>query len=101
VATDTLPTDNISALAVDKLGQLWVGFAQCCNVGAGKLAVADDGSIISYEQATEGFVQTITTDDQNNIWFGTFYDGLLRFDGQQLQNVTVADGLGRVPATCG
>jgi hypothetical protein len=39
------------------------------------------------------FVSAIVQDHQGNMWFGTVYNGLSRFDGSSWTSYSVADGL--------
>ena len=38
-------------------------------------------------------IQTIAQDDEGNLWFGTYSDGLWRYDGEELTHFTKQNGL--------
>lgn len=74
-----LPLNSISCLAVDSLGNKWIG-VQYAGV------VKFDGSTWTVFNTQNSPLPTndiraIACDRNNNIWFGTYLKGLIKFDG--------------------
>lgn len=91
-----MPTSFVTALAIDKRNQLWIGtfrglrvlyntsgFFENENVEASQVIINEDGlgSELLYQQ----FVSAIVVDGSNNKWIGTYDTGLFYFtaDGQE------------------
>jgi len=80
-----LPSEQISALAIDHEGTVWIG-----TEGGG--AVSYDGTawtVYNRENSDLPFnyVDALTIDTQGNIWFGTNI-GLVKFDGENWMKFT-------------
>ena len=90
-STPALPTTNISALAKDNVGNIWIG-----TKGFG--LVKFDGTNFTTYNTTNGLPSnTITCIETNGtqVYVGT-RSGLSRFDGVNFTNYTVANG--KVPS---
>ncbi|MEW6653455.1 MAG: two-component regulator propeller domain-containing protein [Bacteroidota bacterium] len=74
-----LPSNEISTIAVDNLGRVWVG---TYNEGLAKL---EGGSCIIYNTNNSGLsnnsINCIAVGTDNNIWIGTS-NGLTKYDGK-------------------
>ncbi len=92
---DNMPNDYVTALALDKRNQLWIGtfrglrvlyntsgFFTDDNVNAEEIIILEDG--IAKELLFEQFVSAIEVDGSNNKWIGTVGSGVfyLSSDGQ-------------------
>ena len=96
---------HIRSIFEDSKGRLWIG-----NNGIGVLLKAGD-SIINFSnknnlihpnssgkgdkspQGTLEHVFTIAEDKKGNIWFGDRDAGIWKYDGKNLENYTIKDGL--------
>ena len=91
-----MPTDYVTALALDKRNQLWVGtlrglrvlyntsnFFTDDNVRVEEIIIEEDG--IAKELLFQQFITDIEVDGSNNKWVGTSDSGLFYFssDGQK------------------
>ncbi|MBM4171762.1 MAG: hypothetical protein FJ214_07845 [Ignavibacteria bacterium] len=77
-ANSGLPSNDISALAVDNFGRVWIGtYSQ-------GLAKLDENKCTIYNTSNSGLpsnsIQCIETDSNNNVWIGTS-NGLAKFTG--------------------
>lgn len=93
---ENMPTDYVTALAIDKRNQLWIGtyrglrvlyntsgFFTDDNVQAEEIIILEDG--IAKELLFQQFISSIEVDGSNNKWIGTIGSGLfyLSSDGQK------------------
>ena len=93
---DNMPTSFVTALALDKRNQLWIGtysglrvlyntsdFFTNDNVSVDEIIISEDG--IAKELLFQQFITDIEVDGSNNKWIGTADSGLFYFssDGQQ------------------
>jgi signal transduction histidine kinase/ligand-binding sensor domain-containing protein len=81
---------GVYAIAQDKHGGIWCGFAQ-----AGLVRLAD-GKTTSFRQndgLSSDAVQCIVADDDGSIWIGTADKGLSRFKDGRFANLGVEHGL--------
>jgi ligand-binding sensor domain-containing protein len=77
---DGLPDNDIEALYYDSRRRLWIG-----TNGGDKIAWLDSNGIhqLSLMNGTSGtFVRDIFEDIKGNLWFGTWWDGLIQYDGE-------------------
>jgi len=96
---------HVRSILEDSKGNLWIG-----NNGIGVLRYTRDTTInftkkmrvwdvtsvgggATSPQATLNHVFAIAEDAQGNIWFGDRDTGAWRYDGKQLKNYTIKDGL--------
>jgi signal transduction histidine kinase/ligand-binding sensor domain-containing protein/DNA-binding response OmpR family regulator len=87
-----LPNSHVREILQDRTGYIWI----CTPKGISRF----DGKNFKTFGKEEGITSAMsldilcaTTDDQNNIWFGTSLGGLLKFDGQKFRQFAVGDGL--------
>jgi ligand-binding sensor domain-containing protein len=95
---DGLPNMGIRCIYKDTRGLLWIGTdAGLCTF---------DGKNFRIFQPSEGMtanqVWSIAEDDEGNMWFGSFGDGLFKYDGNHFKRFTSKDGLGdeRIRVLC-
>jgi two-component system, sensor histidine kinase ChiS len=85
-----LPHDDISAIAKDKNGNMWIG-----TYGAG--VVRFDGLNFYQYKDTDGlsqnFIQTLVASKVGDIWIGTRAEGAMRFNGRNIYYYTTDNGL--------
>jgi len=84
-----LPSMAIRCIYKDTRGLLWIG------TDAG-LCTFDGKSFRIFKPAegmTANQVWAITEDEEGNIWFGSYGDGLFKFDGLKFERFTKKDGL--------
>ena len=88
--TDSLPDDNVTAIAEDSVGNLWLGFRN------GKIAILKEGVIANFEtregSATEP-VSDILFDSKGTLWFSTLNDGLYNFRHDRLYRLDEQEGM--------
>jgi ligand-binding sensor domain-containing protein len=87
---DSLPDNNVSALAEDSLDRIWVGHSN------GKLAYVEQGGIHPFSPAegdAAGEISDILFDSRGVLWFSTHNDGIYYFLHQRLYRIDEADGL--------
>ena len=87
-----LPSDNIQSAHVTRTGEKWFGtdLGIARHIGDDTL---DKWTVWTTEEGlVHNFVQSITSDQDGNVWFGT-QGGLSVFDGTKFTNYTKADGL--------
>jgi signal transduction histidine kinase len=82
--------DDVCAIAVDRDGAIWCGFAQ------GGLARIVGGNVTFYRQA-EGLgsnsVQCLLADDDGTLWIGTADGGLMRLKDGKFSQLGAKQGL--------
>ncbi len=87
---DKLPDENVTALAQDSLGRLWIGHKN------GRLAFLEKNKIHSFEppegSATKE-ISDILFDQKGNLWFSTLNDGLYYFTQNRLFRLDEKEGL--------
>ena len=82
---DGLHTDAIHSMAEDRQGNIWFG---------GPDGVSwYDGREFHILEGLQVFVGAIVEDHQGNLWFGTSGEGVYRYDGDTLDQMTATDGL--------
>jgi len=87
---DSLPEDQVSAIAQDSLGRIWTGHKN------GKLAFLEDGQVKSFNPAegtSANEISDILFDRHGNLWFSTLNDGLYYFTQDRLFRIDETDGL--------
>jgi ligand-binding sensor domain-containing protein len=87
---DNLPDENVTALAQDSLGRLWVGSNN------GKISIVENNAI-SHFQPAEGLpskpISDILFDKDGILWFSTFNDGIYYFINNRLYRLDDMDGM--------
>ncbi|MBN4081672.1 histidine kinase [bacterium AH-315-C07] len=79
---------QVRSLCMDANNLLWIGSRSgLYNLKNGEIIEADS------ELSGEFNISDITTDLRGDIWVSTFGDGLFRFNGTQIENFTMGDGL--------
>jgi len=89
-AADSLPDDNVTAIAQDSLGRIWTGHKN------GRLAFLEKGSIKNFdppEGSSSNEISDILFDRHGNLWFSTLNDGLYYFTQDRLFRVDEQEGL--------
>lgn len=81
-------TNSSTSILEDNDNRLWVGTVNGLYCFDGKEFVPYDKEISAY-----GSHQTSIMDSNGHLWFGTFGDGIYRYDGRHFQHLTRADGL--------
>jgi ligand-binding sensor domain-containing protein len=77
--SEGLPENEITALCNDSKGRLWIGTS-----GGETVSWIDNSGLhqLSLMTGNEGiYVQDIIEDRRGDIWFATWFDGLVRYDG--------------------
>lgn len=87
---DNLPDENVTALALDSVGRLWVGFKN------GKISIVEKNIITPFEPS-EGLptkpISDILFDRDGVLWFSTFNDGIYYFINNRLYRLDDIDGM--------
>jgi ligand-binding sensor domain-containing protein len=87
---DNLPDENVTALAQDSIGRLWVGFKN------GKISIVHKDVITPFEPA-EGLptkqISDILFDKEGVLWFSTFNDGIYYFINNRLYRLDDSYGM--------
>ena len=87
---DNLPDENVTALAEDSIGRLWVGLKN------GKISIVDKNAITPFEPA-EGLpakqISDIIFDKDGVPWFSTLGDGVYYFITNRLYRLDDMDGM--------
>ncbi len=87
---DSLPDENVTALAEDSSGRIWLGHRN------GKLAYIEDGQVkkfIAPEGDAAGEISDIFFDAHGILWFSTHNDGIYYFMSNRLFRIDDSDGL--------
>jgi signal transduction histidine kinase/ligand-binding sensor domain-containing protein len=92
--TPQLADGNITAMAEDSAGSLWIG------VKDGGVVLLKNGLFEQlFTEAQIPEARVITFDQQNQVWIGTADRGLLRYDGHQLMGFPGHPALARATIT--
>ncbi len=84
-----LISNSVRAIAVDRLGFMWIGTSKGVSQFDGK----SNWVTFDYSDGLpSNFINCIVVDQNGFIWFGTD-SGLSRYDGKSFRNLTVEDGL--------
>ncbi|MBS1682530.1 MAG: hypothetical protein JST48_12525 [Bacteroidetes bacterium] len=87
---DSLPDENVTALAVDSLGRIWAGMQN------GKISIVQKNTVTSFKPA-EGMpsqpISDILFDKQGVLWFATQSDGTYYYYNNRLYRLDDIDGL--------
>lgn len=87
---DSLQSDQVTALAQDSLGRLWVGRQ------SGHLSYVENGSIKSFNPREGSAVEPISDilfDAHGTLWFSTKSDGLYFYRQERLYRIDQQEGL--------
>lgn len=84
-----VPTD-LWDIYRDPSGKTWIGSN---GKGAGFLKDGEYHSLGGEEATPHPRIISITQDENDDIWFGTIGDGVIRYDGEDFDSVTIDDGL--------
>ena len=87
----TLPDTNVSTVAQDSVGNLWVGCLE--SGGAWRFRNGTWMHFGTREGFTQSFVLSIFLDNDGCLWFGTAGDGLYKYVGQKFSHLGVREGL--------
>jgi ligand-binding sensor domain-containing protein len=83
-----LCNNHVSCIQIDHLGNIWFGTSTGISKFDGSFSVLRDG---------QGFtnlpINSILEDVAGNLWFGTNGNGLLKYDGEYLFQLTEKEGL--------
>jgi ligand-binding sensor domain-containing protein len=77
--SDGLPDNDVTAIFPDSKNRLWIG-----TNGGETVAWIDDSGIHNLQLMTVNgnvYVRDIIEDRRGDIWFATWFDGLMRYDG--------------------
>ncbi len=88
--THNLPDRNVTALAQDSVGRIWVGFKN------GKITVIEKNVVKPFEPA-EGMpsvqISDILFDKEGVLWFSTYSDGIYYYVNDRLYRLDDMDGM--------
>ncbi len=87
---DSLPDENVTALAQDSIGRMWIG------LNNGRLMILEKGHIHPFnppEGSSTFPISDILFDRNGNLWFSTLNDGLYYFTQQRLYQLDETDGM--------
>lgn len=87
---DSLRDENVTAIAEDSLGRIWIGYHN------GNLSYLEKGRVKTFEPP-EGFpsqaISDIHFDKQGNLWLATLNDGLYYFKKGRLYRLDENEGM--------
>ena len=83
---DGLATNGVESMAVDRQGNVWLG-------GPDGVSWYDGEQFHTLEGPRGISWKSIVEDHQGQVWFGTWRDGVYRYDGSTLDHLTATDGL--------
>lgn len=89
-SSDSLPADQITALAEDTLGRIWIGHQ------SGAISYLEGGVVHAFETREGSAVAAISDilfDRNGTMWFATKDDGLYYFVNNRLYRVDEEEGL--------
>ena len=93
--TEGLYHRDSRALFEDNSGKVWVGSNRGLNTidndTVKKVVLANDDKNTS--SVAQPYVRAIYQDVEDNIWIGTYGDGLFRIKAGRIEQITVSDGL--------
>ncbi len=79
--------ENVWSIEEDRKGNLWLA----TNAG---LSSFDGNSFTKYIDAkSNSILFCVTEDNAGNIWYGTYEEGIYRYDGKSCLNYTISQGL--------
>jgi ligand-binding sensor domain-containing protein len=87
---DSLADDHVTALAVDSLGRIWIGYRN------GKISYQDHGVFKNFEPREGTSSSTISDmlfDRKGNLWYATLNDGLYQFKNNRVYRFDEAEGM--------
>jgi len=85
-----LPDDNVTALASDSLGRIWMGFVN------GKISYIDQGQVIPFnpeEGTSRHRISDLLFDHKGRLWFSTVDDGLYYYTNSRLYRLDEQEGI--------
>jgi ligand-binding sensor domain-containing protein/serine phosphatase RsbU (regulator of sigma subunit) len=89
------PSNHILTMSPDSMNNLWIG---TYDLGAFKISVSEEMNsgriehVSNVFKTAENTVWTILP-AQNDIWFGTNENGILRFKNQEINSINISNGL--------
>lgn len=84
-----LPSMGIRCIFKDSRGLIWIGTdAGLCNYDGKEFTIVNASSGM-----TANNIWSIAEDEHGTMWFGSFGDGLYKFNGQKFDHFTKKDGL--------
>jgi ligand-binding sensor domain-containing protein len=87
---DSLPDNNVTALAIDSAGRIWCGHAN------GKISWLAHGEVFRFEPEEGSSSERISDmlfDSKGNLWFATLNDGLYYYSRKRLYRLDEAEGM--------
>jgi ligand-binding sensor domain-containing protein len=87
---DSLLDDNVTAIASDSSGRLWIGYNN------GKISFLHMGGISAFspeEGTSSERISDMLFDRKGNLWFSTMNDGLYYYTSQRLYRVDEDEGM--------
>ncbi|MEL6252684.1 MAG: two-component regulator propeller domain-containing protein [Bacteroidota bacterium] len=93
---DGLSNPNISrqCILVDKAGKVWIGTSSGIFQYIPSTENTDKPSFTSFSLLPEINSKAIMEDSKGNIWFASATQGVFRYDGKDIKQITEQDGLG-------
>ncbi len=86
---DGLPSMAIRTIFQDSRGLLWIGTdAGLCNFDGNSFRIFKFS-----EGMTANMIWAIAEDEQGNMWFGSYGEGLYKYDGRKFKRFSQKDGL--------
>ncbi len=84
-----LPSERVSALTIDKEGNIWIGYTDKTHYeeipGGGGLAKLDENNVVVFRFGTSDLpknsIKSLAVDDVGNLWVGTYNGGLVKYNG--------------------
>jgi len=89
--SDGLPGGGIRSMHQDIWGNIWIASSESANV-----VKYNSGNFESVSLSTGlsiGFISSIASDNDGDVWFGLLYWGSIKYNGSMMKSYTVKDGL--------
>lgn len=84
-----LPSMAIRCLFKDSRGLMWIGTdAGICSYDGKEFKILNTS-----EEITAGKIWSITEDSQGNLWFGSYGDGVYKYDGKSFIHLSMKSGI--------
>ncbi|MEL6629504.1 MAG: two-component regulator propeller domain-containing protein, partial [Bacteroidota bacterium] len=91
---DSMHHNNISAIAEDRNGHIWVG-----SFSHGGISQFDGTDFVHHslhDGVGDGMISSIHIDRQNRMWVGTRNGGIYQYDGRSFINIPDNEGEGKI-----